>query len=309
LASRHVPSESVRLTKGKKQVMTPKVERETQAFTSYDGTRLAYHVAGDGPLLLCMPGGPGRASTYLEDLAGLASHRRLVLLDLPGTGDSGRPASETSYGFPALARHLDALRAELGLETFALLGHSAGSLVAEIYAATDATRLEALVLVTPAGWLHGAARDDLHAIKKRRSDEPWYEHSMHILDQVEDTVPPREKTLAFRPFMYGAWGERQQAHAASADIEQDESAEAHYWQPGDLDLQEVRRVLGQVWVPTLVIAGDVDAVTGVTAAEAVAAGMAGARLVVLPHCGHFPWVDRPDEFRRSVEGFLDLVGQ
>jgi pimeloyl-ACP methyl ester carboxylesterase len=59
-------------------------------FTAYDGTRLAYHERGDGEPLLCLPGGAGRASAYL---GGLAEHRRLVLLDNRGTGESDPPAS------------------------------------------------------------------------------------------------------------------------------------------------------------------------------------------------------------------------
>ena len=56
-------------------------------FRSYDGTELAYHVQGRGPLLVCLPGGPGRSSAYLGDLGGLSAHRTLVLLDTRGTGD------------------------------------------------------------------------------------------------------------------------------------------------------------------------------------------------------------------------------
>ena len=44
-------------------------------FTSFDGTRLAYTELGTGPRLVCLPGGPGRASAYLEYLGGLAAER------------------------------------------------------------------------------------------------------------------------------------------------------------------------------------------------------------------------------------------
>ncbi|MGW5401537.1 hypothetical protein [Streptomyces sp. NPDC003952] len=37
----------------------------TSAFTTYDGTELAYHVQGEGEPLLCLPGGAMRASAYL----------------------------------------------------------------------------------------------------------------------------------------------------------------------------------------------------------------------------------------------------
>lgn len=60
-------------------------------FSAFDGTELAYHLVGQGEPLLCLPGGPMRASAYLGDLGGLSRHRQLVLLDLRGTGNSGFP--------------------------------------------------------------------------------------------------------------------------------------------------------------------------------------------------------------------------
>jgi pimeloyl-ACP methyl ester carboxylesterase len=282
---------------------------DTHRFIGPDGTPLAYHVIGDGPPVVCMPGGPGRAAAYLEDLGGLGDDYRLIELDAPGTGDSGRPTDPTAYGFPSLARALEGLRVELGLDRMILLGHSAGALVAEIYAAEHPDRLDALVLVTPAGWLHGADRSDADQIQRRRSNESWYADARATLDGKDDGDPAttRRRTLAFRPFMYGAWNERQQAHAAAADHEQDADAEAGYWQPDQVDLVALRSQLSDLDVPTLVVAGAVDAVTGVDAARAVAAGLANARLTVLDDGGHFPWVDRPTEFRTAVHDFLQQV--
>src|SRR5215212_11058548 len=95
-------------------------------FDSADGTRLAYHQAGEGRSLVCLPGGPMRASAYLGDLGGLSAHRRLVLLDLRGTGDSAVPADPASYRCDRLVDDVEALRVELDLDRMDLLGHSAG---------------------------------------------------------------------------------------------------------------------------------------------------------------------------------------
>ena len=43
------------------------------AFHAFDGTKLAYHVQGEGAPLVCVPGGPMRDSVYLGDLGGLAA--------------------------------------------------------------------------------------------------------------------------------------------------------------------------------------------------------------------------------------------
>lgn len=112
------------------------------SFVSYDGTRLAYDLVGNGPLLLCLPGGPGRASAYLEDLGGLAKERTLVRLDARATGHSEVPADPASLRFDRLARDVEALRAHLAadgadVERIDLLAHSAGCLVAQVYAASS----------------------------------------------------------------------------------------------------------------------------------------------------------------------------
>ena len=116
-----------------------------------DGTELAYHVQGDGVPLVCLPGGPGRASAYLGDLGGLSARRRLVMLDMRGTGMSAVPADPASYRCDHLVGDVVSLRDHLGLDRFDLLGHSAGANVAVQYAAGHPGSLGKLVLITPSG--------------------------------------------------------------------------------------------------------------------------------------------------------------
>jgi pimeloyl-ACP methyl ester carboxylesterase len=79
-------------------------------FRSRDGTDLAYRVVGSGPLLVCVPGGPGQAVAYLGDLGGLSTYRTLVLLDNRGTGWSERPQDARTYRVDRLVQDVEALR-------------------------------------------------------------------------------------------------------------------------------------------------------------------------------------------------------
>jgi 3-oxoadipate enol-lactonase len=65
--------------------------------------------------------------------------------------------------------------------------------------------------------------------------------------------------------------------------------------------------LPEVAKPTLVIVGEEDDNPGVTAATALAAGIAGARLVVLPDTGHLSALERPDAFGDEALRFLDAL--
>jgi hypothetical protein len=75
-----------------------------------DGTELAYRVQEEGTPLVCPPGGPMRDSAYLGDLGGLSAHRRLIMLDLRGTGQSAIPADPGSYRCDRLAEDVSGLQ-------------------------------------------------------------------------------------------------------------------------------------------------------------------------------------------------------
>ena len=275
-------------------------------FAAPDGTRLAYREVGAGPALLCVPGGPGRAAAYLEDLAGLAERRTLVLLDNRGTGHSEVPADPASLRFDRLADDVEALRAHLGLPTADVLGHSAGSIVAQVWAARYPQRVGRLVLVTPSDRLQGGDRGDVAEIRAGRADEPWYADAASAQAALADAPPAQQQPLvrATRPFFYGRWDERTRAHAATADTQSNRRAELGFGLDAAGDVSDVLAGLREVRAPVLVVGGERDAVTGVAAVHRVAAGFPAATAVVLPRAGHFPWVDEPEAFRALVEPFL-----
>jgi pimeloyl-ACP methyl ester carboxylesterase len=277
------------------------------SFRAADGTRLAYTTVGEGPPLLCLPGGPGRASAYLEELGGLSSSRTLVRLDSRGTGMSEVPSDPSTLRYDRLADDLEALLAHLELNRADVLGHSAGSLVAQVWAARSPERVRSLVLVTPVAALQGGTRSDVAAIRAARCDEPWYPDAAEADAALADAAPAQRQALvrATRPFFYGRWDERTQAHAASADRQSNRRAEQGFGAGADaVDVAHLATGLGRVTAPVLVIGGERDGVTGVDAVHEVAASFSDARAVVLAGAGHFPWVDEPDAFRDAVTPFL-----
>ena len=279
-------------------------------FRAADGTALAYTEVGTGSRLLCVPGGPGRASAYLEELGGLSSERTLVLLDGRATGASEVPADPSTLRFDRLAEDVDALREHLGEERVDLLGHSAGAIVAQAYAAAHPERLRSLLLVTPSDLLQGGTRADVPAIRAARSGEPWYAEAAEAQDALADAAPAQRQSLvrATRPFLYGRWDERTQAHAASADRQSSRRAELGFGAGGeDVDVAALLAALRRVDVPVLVVGAERDAATGVDAVHSVAACFPRAETAVVPRAGHFPWVDEPAAFRAVVEGFLAAV--
>lgn len=272
-----------------------------------DGTSLAVHDVGGGPGVLCVPGGPGRASAYLENLGGLDDTHTLHLLDSRGSGDSPLPADRGSLAFPRLADDVEDVRVALGLDPADVLGHSAGCPVALLHAARCPDAVRRLVLVTPSGRPFGWAADDLETIRGLRAHEPWYAEVAEAAE-IAPTANPglrRELDRVMRPLWYGRWDERTQAHAASADEQVSLRAAAGYVPGPDYDAGAALASLKDIAASVLVVVGELDALTGVSVADRFVEVLNDATVVVIPGAGHFPWVDQPAAFREAVATFLD----
>jgi pimeloyl-ACP methyl ester carboxylesterase len=62
--------------------------------------------------------------------------------------------------------------------------------------------------------------------------------------------------------------------------------------------------LGAIRCPTLVLVGDADVLTPPDCAAEIAAGIEGARLVTVEHCGHLTALERPDEVTLALVEWL-----
>ncbi len=275
-------------------------------FTSYDGIELAYHVTGDGDPLVCLPGGPGRASAYLGDLGGLAARRRLVLLDNRGTGASAVPRDPATYRCDRLVEDVEALRAELGLGRMDLLAHSAAGNLAVLYAARHPDRLRRLVLVTPdlaAAGIELTDEEWLEAVE-RFSGEPWYAKAHAALMAWDAGDDRQENRDAAAPFFYGRWDDVIAAHALPGFEDRSPAFAEGYAADGAFDPPRTRSALTGVRAPVLVVAGGRDMAPTPRRAGELAALFPDGRLVVDPDAAHYPWVTGPDAFVRAVGDFL-----
>lgn len=260
-------------------------------FQSAAGTELHYELRGDGPLLVCQPGGPGRPGGYLDDLGGV--DRTLLLLDPRGTGLS---APGPSHVFTALADDIEALRVDLGADRLDLLGHSAGAWPVLAYAARHPSRVSRLVLLTPSRIPIPMGADEPNQdvlVKRWFSAEPWYPAAKAAWDADLDSEEPDP---AFMPLVYAADTPAVRSHARRSEVTDDY---VDFWsdtlEPGDL---------AAVGVPVTIIAGDRDIVTGLAAPHVLADWLPNASIIWLPDAGHYPWVTDPGRTREAIDRAL-----
>jgi pimeloyl-ACP methyl ester carboxylesterase len=275
-------------------------------FASYDGTEIAYRLRGDGPPLVCLPGGPGRAAEYLGDLGGLDRSRRLVLLDPRGVGLSADPADPATFRVDRLAGDVESLRAHLGLDRMDLLAHSAGAVLATLYAAAHPQHLSRLILVTPglaAAGVEGT-EEQFHAALARRAAEPWYPAALTALEKIMAGDLSMEAFRTSRPFFYGRWDQAAQAHATAGVSERHQAAREGFFAGAIIDPPATTAALTKLTAPVLLYAGDLDPMVTPAMVRAAAPLFSDATVAVQPGAAHFPWVDDPAAFAAAVGPFL-----
>ncbi|MEU4712150.1 alpha/beta hydrolase [Micromonospora purpureochromogenes] len=275
-------------------------------FDTADGTRLAYHRVGAGDPLMCLPGGPMLASEYLGDLGGLSAHRSLIRLDLRGTGESAVPADPATYRCDRLVDDVEALRVHLGRDRIDLLGHSAGGSLAVLYAARHPDRVARLALVNPSPRLVGLEITDLdrREVAELRRGEPWFPEAYAAFERIWSGEPTAEDWAAITPFMHGRWDAARQAQLAREEGGRNPDAAAGYYAAGGPDPDATRSALTRLEAPVLLLTGEYDVALPPKRAAEYAGLFPPGELAVQPGGGHYPWLDDPESFVRTLAAFL-----
>lgn len=110
-------------------------------------------VVGEGTPLIVVHGGPGLGGKYMRGLDRWADAFQLVYYCQRGSGRTPLGDPE-KVSFSGAIDDLDGLRAALGIERVNLVGHSAGAILAAMYAGTRPASTSSLVLLNTAPPLH-----------------------------------------------------------------------------------------------------------------------------------------------------------
>jgi pimeloyl-ACP methyl ester carboxylesterase len=262
---------------------------------------------GGSPLLL-VHGFTGAKEDFTAHLGLLAAAGwHAVAPDLRGHGASDAPDDEGAYDLALLAGDLLALADTLGWESFVLLGHSMGGMVAQVAALVAPGRLEGLVLMDTGPCSVGVDRDlaDLSVDVVRSG-------GMALLGEVVASLPegsPLDTTAArrlrqSRPSPLGG-DDFEASWAAFADAKLHAASPAMYaaMVPAMLDQLDRSAALASLAVPTLVVAGEHDALF-LDDCRHLAATIPGARLEIIAGAGHNPQHEAPETWSVVLLDFL-----
>jgi proline iminopeptidase len=277
-----------------------------ESFQTEAGRTLTYRREGEGPLLVCHPGGPGFSSLYFADLARLGDAFTLVLLNPRGTAGSDRPDDARAYTTSGYVADVEELRAHLETDELNLLGHSHGGVVAMAYAVEHPDRVRRLIA---ANALVRIRAEEMETAMSTRSEEPWYADAREALEQEDAGDYATEEELAalalrFFPFYFAHFDDAAHAYMLEHIAPERPNPDALKLFNENLESWDMRGDLARIRVPTLAITGDADFITGPACAADIADGIDGAELVIVEDCGHFTFIEQPERFRYEVTRFL-----
>lgn len=239
------------------------------------------------PLVLLHPF-PLDAGFWSAVVPHLSADRPVLTPEFPGLGSAAPEDHPTVDGFADAIAELVAREAPGGRA--ALCGLSLGGYVALAVAARHPGRVAALVL----------------ADTRAEADTPEAREGRHA-----SAAQVRGEGLA--PFLDGfvprlvAAGDHASLTAARAIAEaQDPEAVARALDALAGRTDRVADLPG-IAAPTLVLVGEVDALTPLAFSQTMARGIPGAELAVIPGAGHLSAIERPDEFAAAVRGFLERL--
>ncbi len=255
-----------------------------------DDAAMVYRTLGEGPPVVLLHPFPVNHEFWLPVAQVLATRYRLILPDLRGHGDSGvgeGPAIMAKHAAD-LARVMD--DAEIGRAP--LIGVSIGGYVLFEFWRRHRHRVTALGLFNTK-----AAADSPEARAGRmqaaeevleRGTEPFFQ-----------SMVPRlmgQTTRESRPdLVEGAL--RMMRKMSAEDVAQVQRGMAGHADSID--------TLTTIDVPTLLVTGDEDILTGVNEADAMRRHIAGSELRVIPKAGHYSAWERPEDATILLRQFLD----
>jgi pimeloyl-ACP methyl ester carboxylesterase len=243
----------------------------TEGHVEADGFRIRYMEAGQGRPVVMLHGMGGLMLSKVHDK--LAKKYRVIAFEMPGFGQS--PANATSQSVRDLAQTMAQAAAQLGLDTYALIGMSFGGRVALWQALQVPQQVDLLVLISPTavvpqGYIMpSGAPDQIGKLMLAHPETPPAQ------PPVDPTNVTKEMALL------------QRIKGTSRDPELEEQ-------------------LGEVQTQTLVVFGTADHVVPPAMGRTYRERMPHCHYVLVYDAGHAVAAERPEALSSTIIDFLDL---
>jgi 3-oxoadipate enol-lactonase len=260
-----------------------------------NGVRLEWREAGSGDPIVFVHGFPFNSAMWGPQLAALPAGWRGIALDLRGFGAS-EEGTESVYEMQLFARDVAGVLDQLGLSSAVVCGLSMGGYIAFELWRLFPQKVRALVLADTRA---GADSADARRARERLAARVEAEGAQPVID----AMLPKLVSPTTRYMQPGV------VQAIRAMMQETPATTMARTLRGMAARPDSEPLLRTIEVPTLVVVGAEDAITGKGQSEFLARGIRGARIETIDDAGHVPPLERPDEFNRVLHAFLNRLPQ
>jgi 3-oxoadipate enol-lactonase len=246
---------------------------------------------GEGDAVVCVHGLGGSTNTFTPLMPSLARHR-VVRVDMPGSARSQRV--EGPLTIERFVETLLSICTRLNVTRAHWIGHSMGTIVCQHVAVTAPKLVRSLTLYGPLIAPPEAARTAIRARAAKARGEGaagMHEIALGLVNAAISADTRQRSPLAVAFVRESLMRQDGEAYARSCEALAEAPAAA------------VERIAA----PVLLVTGDEDGVAPPQQVRAMAEKLHGApstRVVVLPRCGHWTPIERPEECARELRDFL-----
>jgi len=267
---------------------------------------LFYNEFGSGTPFLFMHGGLGLDHTYFRPFCDpLGNIFKLIFYDHRGHGRSGRPSIET-ITYEQLAYDANELRKELGYNRIGIIGNSAGGYVALEYAIRYSNNISYLILLDTAPACDYLGEVMVNVKNKNPTPEiiatlnaPVAPSTEGFRDQFKTLMPLYfyDFNSEIKELVYKNIDNMTMNHEVAALNEK------------LMPKFNVSTQLNKISVPTLILVGIDDFICPPSQARRMHNNIPNSDLHIFENCGHFPFIEAPDEFLRVIREWFKRVYQ
>lgn len=254
------------------------------------GIELAYEVSGAGLPVVLLHGFPFNRTLWREQVEALRERYMVITVDLRGHGET--QATEAPVTMEVMAGDVAALLDSLRITRVVLGGLSMGGYVALAFYQLFPERVRALLL---ADTRPHADTDEARLNREETAARALREGMKTIADaMLPKLLAPA--THAERPEVVRRIGDmilHTSAQGAASALR------------GMAVRRDQAELLRRIDCPVLIIVGSLDAITPPADAELMHREIRNSRLEVIAGAGHVSNVERPADFNRALEKFLD----
>ena len=252
-----------------------------------NGVEVAYARVGTGPPLVLVHGAACDSRLWQPQLTALSDEFTVLAWDEPGAGHSSDVPQD--FGLADYAGCLAAVVEVVGLGPAHIAGLSWGGTVAlELYRRRPDLVRTLILADTYAGWKGSLPPDEVRA--RLAGVEEMLAAPSHEFDATLPGLFAGDPPAEFVPLL-----ER---------IEADVRPESMWTQLSLMAEADLRDLLPNVAVPTLLLWGDQDARSPLSVAHQFEQAIPDTQLVVIPDCGHVSNLQQADAFNEAIHDFL-----